>query len=74
MVFAPAIGIAAFQVLGWLCAGVSGLLILLVAKQFVAPNAELQMNSVLLNALVFACLSLACFWAAKKVRQAARGE
>jgi hypothetical protein len=74
MVFAPAIGIAALQVLGGLCVFVAGLLVLLAAKQIMAPGPDVNLTTVGLSALLFAGGAVACFWGAKMVRRVARGE
>ena len=82
MVFAPAIGIAALQVLAGLCAfifhhrgrNVALLLALLLLKQVFAPNADMQVGQVALNLVLFVLGAFGCLWGARKVRAAARRE
>ncbi len=74
MVFAPAIGIACFQVLAGLCFVVVGLSVAVVLKQSFAPNEGLQIGTMLTMAGVFGLGGLACLWAARLLRRTARGE
>ena len=74
MVFAPAIGIACFQVLAGLCFLVTGLSVALVLKQNFAPNDGLQIGTILISAVIFAIGGLGCLWAARLIRRTARGE
>jgi hypothetical protein len=74
MVFAPAIGIACFQVLAGLCFFVTGLLVILVLKQSFAPNDGLQTGTMLVTAAIFAAGGFGCVWAARFIRRTARGE
>ena len=74
MVFAPAIGIACFQVLAGLCFVVTGLLVALVIKQSFAPNDGLQIGTILITAVVFAVGGVACIWTSRFIRRTARGE
>jgi uncharacterized membrane protein YqjE len=74
MVFAPAIGIACFQVLAGLCFVVAGLLVILVLKQSFAPNDGLQIRTMLVTAAIFAVGGIGCIWASRFIRRAARGE
>ncbi len=74
MVIAPAIGIACFQVLAGLCGVVAGLLVVLVLKQWIAPNDGLQIGTILVAAAMFAAGGLGCLWASRFIRRTARGE
>jgi hypothetical protein len=74
MVIAPAIGIACFQVLAWLCFVVTGLSVAVVLKQSFAPNDGLQIGTMLMMAGVFGVAGIGCLWAAKIIRRTARGE
>jgi hypothetical protein len=74
MVFAPAIGIACFQVLSGLCFFVAGLSVAVVLKQYVAPNEGLQIGTMLTMAAIFAAGGIGCIFAARLIRRAARGE
>ena len=72
MVFAPAIGVAALQALAGLCAFVALLLALLLLKQLVVPNADMQVGQVALNLVLFALGAFGCLWGARKLRAAGR--
>jgi ATP/ADP translocase len=73
MVFAPAIGIASFQVLGAMCFLVAGLSAIVVVKQYIVPNDGLDTMQMAILAAIFAAAGLGCFWAAKYIRRIARG-
>jgi hypothetical protein len=74
MVFAPAIGIACFQVLGGLCFLVAGLSTVAVLKQFIIPNEGLDTAQMVVLAAVFAGGGIGCFWAAKLIRRVVKGD
>jgi hypothetical protein len=74
MVFAPAIGIACFQVLAGLCFVVTGLLAVLVIKQSFVPNDGLQIGTMLVTAAIFAAGGIGCIWISRFIRRTARGE
>jgi ATP/ADP translocase len=74
MVFAPAIGVACFQVLAGLCFVVSGLLAVLVMKQSFLPNDGLQIGTMLITAAIFAAGGIGCIWASRFIHRTARGE
>ena len=74
MVFAPAIGIACFQVLGGMCFLVAALSALLVMKQYFVPNDGLDTAQMVVLTAVFAGSGLICFWTAKFIRRIAKGD
>jgi hypothetical protein len=74
MIFAPAIGIASFQVLGGMCFLVAVLSAIVVVKQFIVPNDGLDTLQMGILTVVFAASGLGCFWAAKYIRRIAKGD
>ena len=74
MIFAPAIGMVACTVLGWMCFFVAALLGILVLKQFFVPNDGLELATVIPAVILFATGGFACHWAARKIRHAANGQ
>jgi hypothetical protein len=74
MVFAPAIGIAACQVLAALCGFVAVLLVILGAKNWFVGGEGMPPAQALLLAAAFVGGALACLWFAGVIRRLARGE
>jgi hypothetical protein len=73
MVFAPAMGIAACQVLATLCAVIAVLFSMLgVENWFVGDG--MPPSQAFLFAAVFVAGALACLWFARLIQRLARGE
>jgi hypothetical protein len=72
MLFAPAIGIVSFQVLGWLCWFVSLLCAIGMVRQWLSPTSNLEIEQLLKIAIVFAIGGFACLWVSRKIRQIAK--
>jgi FtsH-binding integral membrane protein len=70
MLFAPAIGIVSFQVLGGLSWLVTGLCMIGIVRQWISPTATLDMSQLSLIAVVFAVGGFICFWVSRKIRAA----
>jgi ABC-type proline/glycine betaine transport system permease subunit len=70
MLFAPAMGMVSFQVLGGLSWLVSVLCLIGVVRQWISPTAALDSQQLLTVAAVFAAAGLGSFWIASKIRQA----
>ncbi len=70
MVFAPAIGMACLQVLGWLCLFVAALCAALLLKQVFAPNEQIDRTAVLMVGALFGLGGLGCRWGAAALRRA----
>jgi hypothetical protein len=74
MVFAPALGIAACQVLAALCGVIAMLFTVLGVKGMLVGGEALPPWLVFLFATLFAGGSLVCWWFAKLIQRLARGD
>ncbi len=73
MTFAPAIGIASFQVLGGLCWFVAVLAAVGVLRQYLAPIETLDSGQLMIVGPIFAVAGFLCFWAARMIRRKISG-
>ena len=73
MIFAPAIGIASFQVLGGLCWFVAVLAGVGVLRQYLSPIDTLDAQQLLIIGPIFGLAGFICFWAARMIRRKASG-
>jgi hypothetical protein len=74
MVFAPAMGIAACQVLATLCGVIAALFSVLGAKNWMVGGDGMAPAQAFLFAAVFVAAALACLWFARVIQRLARGE
>jgi hypothetical protein len=73
MIFAPAIGIASFQVLGGLCWFVAVLAAVGIFRQYIAPIDTLDAGQLLIIGPIFGIAGFLCFWAARMIRRKISG-
>jgi hypothetical protein len=74
MVFAPAMGIAACQVMAALSGVIALLFTVLGVKNWIVGADGMAPAQALLLAAVFVGLALVCLWFAKVIQRLARGE
>ncbi len=74
MVFAPAVGIAACQVLAALSGVIAVLFMLLGAKNWLVGGEGMPPAQAFLLAAAFVGGAVACLWFARAIRRLARGE
>jgi hypothetical protein len=70
MLFAPAMGIVSFQVLGGLSWFVSALCVIGIFKQWIAPTSALDSQQLLIIGTSFGVAGFVCFWVSRKIRAA----
>jgi glutathione S-transferase len=71
LVFAPAIGIACCQALGWLCGVIAVLFAVLGARNWLVGDG-LPPAQAFVFAAVFVAGAMACFWFARVIQRLAR--
>jgi hypothetical protein len=74
MVFAPAMGIAACQVMAALCGVIAALFSVLGVKNWMVSGEGMPPAQALLLAAVFVAGAVACLWFAKVIQNLAGGE
>jgi hypothetical protein len=74
MIFAPAIGIVSFQILGGLSFVVSVLCSIGIIRQWLWPTETLDIQQLLTIAIVFGIGGILCLWASRKIRSLVSGD